>query len=622
MTDKTMLAFAEKVKAMIAETATIEEKGDKVIVSGTLGVGIKGMDTLVEYSDTTVKIKGSRQYEYPITDASSDKFQQDMQHKYKNYSIYVTGQTLQFSKFFSYETTAEAEAQIQKALQVMKDAVLAFEETCVNFMEKNPKLKETEQYNPEDNIEIVNVDNSFHAVSATQQDNEEYEAGHQNYTKKVFAELATKIGAAVDGNEAVKTEESGRVTKLMALPLDGELIMSVMVPAPSDIGAMYVSYMNANYKELRSSYHPDKEEFIIRAYAYPDPYSPEEAEDLWNLCNKAMDACIKNYEDTLEKKDSIGFAVDVQQLLEEQTEALSERERVVAERETTMAEKEEELKAKEGELEKRLQELEEEKAQMQAAIEQERAEMQQREDEMADKIRDYEDRNVKDILNIKQLANQVATLQNRQNMVGAADNDAEEERFRLQSKVNQLINQKIALEKKLNEKITGKETRIRQLSDVVTEKETEIQQMKNNMNDMVKSLVADETKKTAAHIKQLEQKVASAGHTLTPEDMLEYLEQVSDVEASKRHASNAEFVVYEDGALEIRMRFGDVNYIDVTTTATLKDSILRKLNTKFSDYKFFSTKDGKITARGYFSKTATAEEVDELIESISENFSK
>ena len=622
MTDKTMLAFAEKVKAMIAETATIEEKGDKVIVSGTLGVGIKGMDTLVEYSDTTVKIKGSRQYEYPITDASSDKFQQDMQRKYKNYSIYVTGQTLQFSKFFSYETMAEAEAQVQKALQVMKDAVLAFEETCVNFMEKNPKLKETEQYNPEDNIEIVNVDNSFHAVSATQQDNEEYETGHQNYTKKVFAELAEKIGAVVDGNEAVKTEESGRVTKLMALPLDGELIMSVMVPAPSDIGAMYVSYMNANYKELRSSYHPDKEEFIIRAYAYPDPYSPEEAEDLWNLCNKAMDACIKNYEDTLEKKDSIGFAVDVQQLLEEQTEALSERERVVAERETTMAEKEEELKAKEGELEKRLQELEAEKAQMQAAIEQERAEMQQREDEMADKIRDYEDRNVKDILNIKQLANQVATLQNRQNMVGAADNDAEEERFRLQSKVNQLINQKIALEKKLNEKITGKETRIRQLSDVVTEKETEIQQMKNNMNDMVKSLVADETKKTAAHIKQLEQKVASAGHTLTPEDMLEYLEQVSDVEASKRHASNAEFVVYEDGALEIRMRFGDVNYIDVTTTATLKDSILRKLNTKFSDYKFFSTKDGKITARGYFSKTATAEEVDELIESISENFSK
>ena len=64
-----------------------------------------------------------------------------------------------------------------------------------------------------------------------------------------------------------------------------------------------------------------------------------------------------------------------------------------------------------------------------------------------------------------------------------------------------------------------------------------------------------------------------------------------------------------------------MNYVDVTRDAALKDSILRKLNTKYSDYKFFS-KDNKITGRGYFSKTSTAAEVDVLIETLAANFSK
>lgn len=621
-TEKTLLHFAETIRGLIPNGAEVNMDGHQASIHGTIDAGIKGMDVLVEITETTVKIKGNRKYEYPITDANVGAFQQKMQSTHRGFSIYVNGQTLSFSKFFAYQTEQEAAKMVKDAVAAMQDAVLVFEDSCVNFMEKMAASEEKKTYNPEENIEIVKVDNTFHAVSATQQDNEEYEKKHQNYTEEIFEKLAAKIGGR-NGNEAVHTDENGRTVKAMAFPLDTEIILSVSIKAPKDTAAMYLAYMNANYKELRSSYHADKEEFIIRGYAYPDPYSPEDTEELLNLCNKAMDACIQNYAETLEKKDSLGFAVDVQQILEEQTETVAQREKAVAAREEEMAAREEEMKHKEEELKQRLQDLETEKKQMQEQMDQEREKMQQREDEMVEKIRDYEERDTKSVLNIKQLANQVAALQTRQNALGTADAESGEELFRMESKVNQLISQKVALEKKLNEKISGKETRIRQLSDVITEKDTEIQKMKNNMNDIVQSLVSDTSKKAEARIEELESQLAGIGHILTPEDMLSYISEFSDLEASKRHASNAEFVVYEDGALEIRIRFGEVNYVDVSREAALKDSILKKLNTKFLDYKFFVNKEGnKITARSYFSKTAKAEEVDDLISALASNFSK
>lgn len=72
---------------------------------------------------------------------------------------------------------------------------------------------------------------------------------------------------------------------------------------------------------------------------------------------------------------------------------------------------------------------------MQAEAEKEQKRLEEHEKEMQDKIKEYEDRNTRDILNIQQLANQVAALQNRQNALGNVDNDAEEEIFRMKSKV-------------------------------------------------------------------------------------------------------------------------------------------------------------------------------------------
>ena len=76
---------------------------------------------------------------------------------------------------------------------------------------------------------------------------------------------------------------------------------------------------------------------------------------------------------------------------------------------------------------------------------------------------------------------------------------------------------------------------------------------------------------------------------------------------------------YNDEALESIIRVWETNYVDVTREAALKDTILRKLNTKHGDIKFFS-KENKITARSYFKKNATVEEVDDLIASLSAHF--
>ena len=79
----------------------------------------------------------------------------------------------------------------------------------------------------------------------------------------------------------------------------------------------------------------------------------------------------------------------------------------------------------------------------------------------------------------------MAALQNRQNALGNVDNDAEEEIFRMKSKVQQLTSQKIALESKLTEKINLKEKRIRELSDTISEKNAEIRKINLNIDDMV-----------------------------------------------------------------------------------------------------------------------------------------
>ena len=621
MAEKYLLGLAEEIKKLIPGNVDIHEDDDRVNVLAEMDIGIKGVKVNIECTSSTVKVKGARTYKYPIEDASADKFQHEMIEKHPGYAIYANGQLLSFSKFFSYQSLEEALNTIRAALDTLRDAVVVFENDCVNFLEKNVE-QSNEEYNPEDNVKIVNVDNSYHAVSTTEQDNKDYEKEHEDFAKKIFKNVAKKINGTINGNEVVAfNKETGTTLRCVLFPLDAEILVSASISASKDVGAMYSDYINSIYSDLINAYDAEKEIFTVRTYSIPDKYSPDYTEELLTLCKTAIADCMNEYKHTLEKKASADFAADIQQVLAEQTEQIAERENAITAREDAMRERESELKVREADLEKQLQELAAEKEELEKTTNAERERIKEYEAEMQKKIKDYEERNVKDILNIQQLANQVASLQSRQSSIGKVDDDAVEEMRRMESKVRQLTSQKIALEKKLTEKIKNKDSKISALSDVIGKKDSEIKKIKTNIEDMVQSQVSDEVKKSSAHIEDLEKQLAEIGHILTPEDIISYYKQYSDIEAKKFHAPNAEFVVYNDASLEVRIKIGETNYVDVSKEAAVKDQILRRLNTKYVDAKFFS-KDSRIVARSYFKKNATPEEVDEIIAVLSKNFEK
>lgn len=618
MAENYLTKMGEDIKSLIPGNPTMHDNKDTIsIVIDNMEAGIKGINVNIECSASTVKIKGTRKYKYPMNEASIEEFQKKILDKYQGYGVYVNGQILSFSKFFSYQSAAEAVEAVRSTLEAMRDTVAIFEETCVNFLDKNAEAKQ-EEYDPEKNVNLVNVDNSYHAVVTTEQDNASYNEEHTNFAEEVFDKLIAKLGGTRHDNEfVIHDDQSEKIIRCVLLAEDAEIMVSMSIPVAGDVGAMYSSYIHANYPEIMSTYNAKAGTFTVRRYSSPDKYAPEETENFLKMCDTAIDACVQAYAQTLEKKDSADFASDLQKLLNEQSEDVIEREKTVSAREEEIVAKEAEMKAREKELQNRIQQLEQEKDE----IQNEKLRLQEREAKMKDEIKEYEDRNTQDILKLKQLASQVSLLQNRQNALGQVDDKAEEEIFRLKSKVQQTTSQKIALEKKLTEKIVNKESHIRQLSDVISQKDTEIRKLKTHVDDMVKSRVTEEVKKTAEHVQYLEKKVSEIGHILTPEDFIKYLKQFDDMEVKKFHAPNAKFVVYNDESLEIRVRFGVTNYVDVSKTATLKDQILRKLNTKYGDVKFFR-KDNKIIARSYFHKNATAEEVEEVIESLSAHFAK
>lgn len=624
MAEKYLINMAENIRNLIPGDMSVENNDTSIVISGDMNVGVKGINVNIDLSVSTIKIKGAREYKYPIADAAVDEFQNKMLEKHQGYSIYVSGQTLNFSKFCSYQEEKEVMDVVQDAISAMQDVVTIFENDCVNFLEKNPDVagETQDNYDPEKNVELVNVDNSFQAVTMSEKDNESYDIEHNEFTIQTFLNLGQKLNAHIV-NDGFSVSKGEKTLFCNLFREDNEIMVAASIPVSRDVGAMYISYIAANYPELISSYKADEEKFIVRTYATPDKYSPDETEELLNRCEVAVDACVHEYEQTLTKKDSAGFASDVQQILSEQTETLAAKESEIAEKEQQIKEHEEWLYEKERQMEQQIAEIQKEKESMQYEIEQERERIQAKEKEMQEKISEYEERNTKDILNIQQLANQVASLQNKQKMLGQDNNQSDEELLRLRAKVQQLTGQKIVLEKKLTEKITNRDSKIRELSDTISEKEREFKKLESNIDDMVKSRVSEESKKTESYVKKLEKSVAEIGHILTPEELIEYLKQFnSDTEYKKAHGQNdAKFVVFNDESLEVRVRFGDTNYVDVSKSADLKDLTLKKLNAKYGEVKFFS-KENRIIARTYFKKNATAKEVDEVIESLAFYFNK
>lgn len=620
MPEKTNIDIWNEIKNTFPGNLTIEEKDNKTFVTGTLDAGIKDVEVNITCDPGVVKMRASRLYTYPIVEANVSKFQDKAIKKYSGYYIYVSGQTLSFSRMFSYSSPDELSKNLKTAFNILKDAVKQFEDSCVNFMEKGEESTVEEEYNPENNINFVNVDNSFHAVSTTQQDNDEYDNVHSSYTEKIFTELVEKLNASRSGEHFSVTNEN-ITTECTEYPDASEILIDVSTLVAEDIASMYMAYINENYDEVFCDYDSESQKFSIKKYSYPDEYAPEETEEYIKICQAAMNACIKEYQQTLQKKDSTDFASDVNKILEEQTKATAEKEKLLQAKEEELKSREQELIKSEEKLKEKIQNLEDQKAALDYQLEKERAQLEEERSKMKDEISKYEDRNTQDILKMQSLASQIAELKNKQKTIGGGSSVDEKEMFRLTSKVQQLTNQKIMLEKKLTEKITAKDSKIKQLSDIITTKETELNDLNEDIDNKVKSLLSEELKKSSGKIKELEGQVKEIGHILTPDDLVSFYKQYADNDVRKLHSSTANFVVFTDHSLEVRIKIGDTNYAEVSKEAILKDQVLKKLNSKFNDIKFYN-KDNKIVARSYFKKNASPEEVDDVVSVLASNFNK
>ena len=227
MAENYLIGMAEEIKSYIPGTSNIEEGDSKITINAELKTGIKGISVAIECAPNTVKIKGTQEYKYPISEESVEEFQQEMMEKYSGCNVYVSGQVFAFSKFFSYQTVEEAVKTTEEIIDAMQDAVVTFENDCVNFLEKDVEAKE-EDYNPEENVNLVHVDNAYHAVSTTMQDTEDYEEEHRKFAEKIFCDLAAEIGGTLNGNEVILADEKEKITTdCIFLPLDAEILVSI-----------------------------------------------------------------------------------------------------------------------------------------------------------------------------------------------------------------------------------------------------------------------------------------------------------------------------------------------------------------------------------------------------------
>lgn len=602
----------------------IEEDGDSVIATGDLKAGTKGMSVRIECDGKRVKVKGVREYGYLIDPKACEDFQSTVIQVYPDCQCYVNGQTLTFSKFFSYEGVEESTGMIKLLLDNLSDIVSMFEGSCVRFNvgEDYIRQQEEDDYDPEKNVSLIDVDNTTRATTVTEADNEEYIGRSRNYAAETFERLCRDVGGESTGEFEFRAVKDGKNIFCSYDPDDTAIIISVYVNATKDVASMYQSYISHNFDGIMCGFDDKNEAFIMTVYSYPDEYSPDETQKVFDLCLKAMDAAMSDYKQILEKKDSVGFASDVQELLSDQTSVIAEREKAVSAREADVEAREAELTRQMEALEERTRELEDEKAALEQEMEEERARVQEHEKKMEEEMHDYEVRNTKDILRIQQLAAQISELQNRLEILSQGGTGSEEELFRQKSRVQQLISQKAALEKKLNEKISEREGKIRELGDVIAQKDAEIHRLETGIDDMVKSRTAEEAKKTEAEMNDLRKQVESIGHVLTASDLVKHYRMTDEITAKKYHAPDGgQFVVFDDESLEIRIRIGDLNYVDISKKATVKDSNLKKLNSANIDIKFFSNRD-KTVARAYFPINASEDEVDGLIDEISKFFTK
>lgn len=606
------------ISSELPEECQVKESADSVRLETELQTGVKGIHVSVECNERNVKVKGHREYEYPISEIDIERFQEQAQNDFPGHNVFISGQTLSYSKFFSYESADMAKEETLNSINAIRNIVSVFEKECVNFLEKQVET-ETAEYDPEKAVEIFEVDNRSKGLPTAQVDNKEFEENALAYTREVFRKQAEKYNADPE-DTIIQVKEEGKIFRITRYPAEPDLLITVSIPVEQDIASLYISHVNANYPELRAVYGKKNRLFIVKSYVTPSMYTPEIVDETLHKCMNAVDSCIVEFSDNLKKKDSADFASDLQKVLQEQVKIVDEREKQVTEREKEVEVLVEKLNEQREAYEIKLRELQDEKESLMQMVEEQNQELQMKKEAMEAEIQKYKESKTKDLVNIKQLAAQVSSLQNRLSNAGG-DADSDENIYRLETKVRQITSQRIAMEKALTEKLTQKDAKVTKMADVIAEKDRELSQLKDVMDDVIAAKISEETEKTQNYISSLEEKIQQQGHVLTADELIQYYKKVNseDMDIKKRHAQTATVVTFEEGSINIRIIFSTVNFVELSKVATLNPKKLKRFNDTFSDVKFFC-RENTVVARMYFSNTATAEKVDEVVEDLSGYF--
>lgn len=637
--DKHALAFCSDIYSSLGDGFKMEgdDSGTSKSISGHIDTGALGVNLRIDILQSgekrfNVKIKATQEYKYRVSEIDAAEWQSETNEKYSDngYSVYFTSPTLTFVKFLPVEIddAATVKSVIARAIAIIKKIVPDFEKRCVNFDVEGTHKEE--DYDPT-KVELKTVDDKYHAAVASEEDAKTIEAEDTAYAKERFESLAEKYGAEISENSKglpmFKFRE--KETDMMAVlhSEDADIELSAIVPATDETGAMYVSHARSSYSDLTSKYDKNTKLFTIKADVFPYKYTPTDVEDAIASLTAAVASCKEEWSDTLDKKDSEKFAMEMQNIMSEQAKKLTERENALSEKEEEIENLKKEMESSKAELKDREEKLKEREEEFEREKEKTEERIKKIKEEADERVKRYEEQNTKDIMNMQNLAKQISYLQDRLNVApSSSDADTEDEIARLKAKTRQLTLQKASVEKEMKNVVSERDAKIKRLSDVITEKEQDITALKKEMNTKVSAKVEKETMKSQGYVSELESKLKSIGHIITPDEIFEYYKKNEDEDAGveEKHAANATIISFKDGELDVAIRVGDMLCsVEVSKNTVVNDKVLRKLNTKFGDIKFFiSPTQQQTTARAYFAPNASLDQIDSTLDRVLENFKK
>lgn len=637
--DKYALAFCSDIYSSLEDGFKMEgdDTGTSKTISGHINAGALGADLRIDILQSgdkrfNIKIKATQSYKYRVSEIDAAEWQSETNEKYSNngYSVYFTSPTLTFVKFLpvGIDDAATTKSVITRAVAIIKKIIPDFEKRCVNFDMEN-EHKETE-YDPT-KVELKTVDDKFHATSASEEDAKAIEDEDSSYAKERFEDLAQKYKAEISENKKglpsfkFKDGETDMMAVLHSDDADIELF--AIVPANDEAGAMYVSHAHSSYDDLTARYDKNSKLFTLKADVFPYKYTPTDVEDAIASLTAAAASCKAEWSDTLDKKDSEKFAMEMQNIMSEQAKKLTERENSLSEKEKEIENLKKEIESSKAELNDREEKLREREEEFEREKEKAEEKIKKIKEEAEERVKKYEEQNTKDIMNMQSLAKQISLLQDRLNAApSSSDADTEDEIARLKAKTRQLTLQKASVEKEMKNVVSERDAKIKRLSDVITEREQDIAALKKEMNTKVSAKVEKETMKSQGYVSELESKLKNIGHIITPDEIFEYYKKNEDEDAGveEKHAANATIISFKDGELDVAIRVGEMLCsVEVSKNTVVNDKVLRKLNTKFGDIKFFiSPTQQQTTARAYFAPNASLDQIDSTLDRVLENFKK